>query len=582
MTRARRTGAAVATLVAVALAGAACSTSSNKGNPAVQPPSRGVNQINPVDYDKVPAGGTLHYPLGGKIQNFNPSETDGNNVDTFNIVNALLPTPFKTDAANNFTYNPDYLTKEPVLGKTADGHQQVTYELNPKAVWSDGSPVGAPDWIAMWKANNGTNTAYKYVATTGYDDITSVAQGKDQFEVIVTFDKNYSDWKALFGLLVPASTDNDPNVYNTGWASQPLTSAGPFMFSTKDDTAQTYTIVPNPKWWGRKPKLDSIVYTAIDPDAEPTALANGEIDFIDIGPDAAKYAKVKAIPGVDIRVAGGPNFRHITFNGSSAVLQDKNVRQALAMGIDRNAIASTLMTPLGLTGDGLTALNNHIFMKNQEGYQDNSGAVGKYDPTTAGTMLDTEGWKVPAGSADGVRVNDGSNPATVALKGKKLTINFVIPSGVQTSANESKLIQEQLKKIGVEVDINAVDVSTFFSKYVTPGAFDFTVFSWIGSNYPVSGANGIYASPKGDDWGQNFARVADSRIDTLFQTALADLDVNQQIKDANAADALIWEDVMSLTTYQRPDLWGMKHTLENFGAFGFASVDFTNIGFAAS
>jgi peptide/nickel transport system substrate-binding protein len=353
------------------------------------------------------------------------------------------------------------------------------------------------------------------------------------------------------------------------------------MFSTKDDTAQTYTLVQNPKWWGRKPKLDSIVYSAIDPDAEPTALANGEIDFINIGPDAAKYEKVKATPGVEIRVAGGPNFRHITINGSSANLQDKNVRQALAMGIDRNAIASTLLTPLGLTGDGLTALNNHIFMKNQDGYQDNSGKVGKYDPTAAGAMLDAEGWKVPAGG-DGVRVNDGSNPATVALKGKKLTINFVIPASVQTSANESKLVQEQLKKIGVEVDINVVDVSTFFSKYVTPGAFDFTVFSWIGSNYPVSGANGIYSSPNGDDWGQNFARVADSRVDDLFDKALADLDVDQQIKDANAADAIVWEDVMSLTTYQRPDLWGMKKTLENFGAFGFASVDFTAIGFAAS
>ncbi len=43
------------------------------------------------------------------------------------------------------------------------------------------------------------------------------------------------------------------------------------------------------------------------------------------------------IPGVDIRVAGGPNFRHITMNGQSSVLKDVKVRQALAMGIDRTA-----------------------------------------------------------------------------------------------------------------------------------------------------------------------------------------------------------------------------------------------------
>jgi peptide/nickel transport system substrate-binding protein len=576
LTRARRTGTAVAVLVTVALAGAACSTSKSPSGPTT-PPARGVNQIKPVPYGQVPQGGTLNYPIGGKIQNFNPAQTDGNNLDTFDIVNALLPTDFLTDAANNFRYNPDYLTGEPVVGKTADGHQTVTYELNPKAKWSDGTAISADDYIAYWKANNGSNTAYKYVTTVGYDDITGVVAGaKGPQEVVVTFDKNYSDWKGLFSPLIPASTSNDPVVYNTGWVDKPLTSAGPFKWGSSDPTAQTYTIVPNELWWGRKPKLDAIKYIAIDPDAEPAALQNGEIDFIDIGPDAAKYAKVKTFPGVDLRVAGGPNFRHTTINGTSAILQDKNVRQALAMGIDRNAIAATLLAPLGLTGDGLTELNNHVYMKNQEGYQDNAGTVGKYDLAAAGAKLDAEGWKL---GPNGIRVNDGTVDATKSFKGKPLTINFVIPTGVQTSAQESKLIQEQLKKLGVDVKINQVDISTFFSKYVTPGLFDFTDFSWIGSSFPVSGANGIYASPKGDDVGQNFSRISDPKVDELFKAALADLDPAQQIKDANAADALVWDDVFSLTLYQRPDLWGVKSNLVNFGAFGFASVDFTAIGF---
>ena len=68
-------------------------------------------------------------------------------------------------------------------------------------------------------------------------------------------------------------------------------------------------------------------------------MANGEIDLMEIGPSADKYNKAKVIPGVDIRVAGGPNFRHLTMNGQSPMLQDVKVRQALAMGIDRAAIA---------------------------------------------------------------------------------------------------------------------------------------------------------------------------------------------------------------------------------------------------
>ena len=117
--------------------------------------------------------------------------------------------------------------------------------------------------------------------------------------------------------MYPASTNTDPKIFNTGWKGRFLTSAGPFKFESYDATAKTFTFVPNEKWWGNKPKLDSIVFRVIDDDAQPTALANGEIDLMDIGPSADYYNKAKVIPGMDIRVAGGPNFRHITMNGQS-------------------------------------------------------------------------------------------------------------------------------------------------------------------------------------------------------------------------------------------------------------------------
>lgn len=563
MTRARRTGAAVATLVAVALIGAGCSSGSSSKQTEQTTANAGQNQINSLAYDKVKQGGNLNYPLSGKIINFNQNEVDGNTLDTFNVMGAILPSMFITDASNNFKFNPDYLVAEPTVGTTPT--QTVTYKLNPKAVWSDGTPVTYKDFAAQWAALNGKNTAFKYVSTQGYDDITGVTRGATDQDVIVTFKDNYADWKGLFGLLYPASTNTVPATFNSGWLAKPLTSAGPFMFESSDNTAQTYKTVPNPKWWGRKAKLDSITYRVVDPDAQADALNNKEIDFMDIGPDASKYARVKAFAGVDIRAAGSPNFRHITINGSSPELQDVNVRQALAMGIDRNAIASALLTPLGVQSP--SALNNHVYMKNQVGYQDNSGDVGKFNPTAAAQKLTDAGWIVQGDH----RVKGG----------KTLQINFVIPASVATSASEAQLVQQQLAQIQVKVKINVVDVNHFFDQYVSTGNFDFTVFSWIGSSFPISGAAGIYANQIKGNWGQNFARVGSAEIDQMFKTAEQDLDAAQAIKDANAADAAVWQEVHSLTTYQRPDIWGINTKLVNFGAFGFASVDFTNIGFAA-
>ncbi len=131
------------------------------------------------------------------------------------------------------------------------------------------------------------------------------------------------------------------------------------------------------------------MFRTIDTNAHVEALANGEVDAVDVGPDANKYRRALAIEGVSIRVAGGPNFRHLTINGTSPVLSDVRVRRALAMAIDRGAIARALLGPLGFTPE---PLNNHIFMTNQRGYRDNSGEIGKYDPEKAARLLDEAGW----------------------------------------------------------------------------------------------------------------------------------------------------------------------------------------------
>src|SRR6185295_18104044 len=189
----------------------------------------------------------------------------------------------------------------------------------------------------------------------------------------------------------------------------------------------------------------------IDTDAQPTAMANGELDLMEIGPSADYYNKAKVIPGVDIRVAGGPNFRHLTMNGQSPVLKDVKVRQALAMGIDRAAIAQAELGPLPVNP---VPLGNHIFMQNQAGYQDNSSVVA-YNPEKAKQLLDEAGWTVQGDK----RVKDG----------KTLAVKLVIPAGVAVSKSESAVIQNLLAQINVQVEINSVPLSDFFDKYVTPG-----------------------------------------------------------------------------------------------------------------
>ena len=322
-------------------------------------------------------------------------------------------------------------------------------------------------------------------------------------------------------------------------------------------TSQTITLVRNEKWWGDPAKLDSIVFRVIDVNATIDALANGEIDAMDVGPDANAYNRARDIAGVDMREAGGPNFRHLTINGTSRNLQDVKVRQALAMAIDRTAIAMAELGPLGIDAQ---PLNNHIFMANQDGYQDNSGEVGTYNRDRARQLLDQAGWKLDGS----VRKKDG----------KAFEITCVIPSGVAASRQESELIQNMLAQIGVSMKISTVPVNDLFDKYIIPGQFDFTVFSWFGTPYPVSTVKSLYANPvraaNGQlDVKQNYARIGSAAIDQLLDQANGEFDRAKAQALANQADALIWQEVHSLTLYQRPELFAVKRNLANFGAFGF-------------
>ncbi|RBY89455.1 ABC transporter family substrate-binding protein [Blastococcus sp. TF02A-30] len=558
-----RSISAAAAVTAAALVLSACGGSDSDGGGSGgggEAASSTENQINPVAREDLVEGGDLRWALSEIPPNFNYHHLDGTLDDNWDVMEALMPSAFIAEADSNQVVNEDYFTSIEV---TSEDPQVITYDINEDATWSDGTPITAQDLIAQWQALNGTNPAYIVSSTTGYEEIASVEQGDSEKQAVVTFANPYADWQALYAPLYPASTNSDPNVFNTGWLNGPLVTAGPFSFGSIDTTAQTVTIERNDDWWGDPAILDRIIYRVIDIDAQIDALANGEVDFIDVGPDVNGLQRAEGLEGVDIRRAGGPNFRHITINGTSPVLSDVNVRQALAKAIDRQVIADAMIGPLG--GD-TEKLDNHIFMRNQEGYQDNAGDLSEPDVEAANAQLDEAGW---TREGDGTRTKDG----------QELVIRFVIPSGVATSAQESQLVQSMLAEVGARVDIQTVPSDDFFERYVNTGDFDFTVFSWIGTPFPISSSSSIYEMPQGEDIQQNYARVGSQEIDDLFAQATQELDAEAAREIANEIDAAIWEEVHSLTLYQRPDIIAAKSTLANTGALGFASERYQDIGF---
>lgn len=516
--------------------------------------------INPQPREKVRDGGTLRWGINEFPAQWNRNHVDGNLAVAAAVSNALLPAPFVSDEKAQISVDPDYVLAAEVTDRRPK--QVVTYTLNPRAKWSDGKPITWADYATQWKALNGRDPAYRIASSTGYQDIEKVARGKDDHEVVVTFARPFGDWQSLFGPLMPASTNNSPQAFNNAWLNKIPVTAGPFKFGGFDQTAKTITLVRDDAWWGARAKLDRIVYRASEQDSLIGAFSNGELDIIDVGPSAPDYARARNTPEAQVRQAAGPDFRHFTFNGSSELLKDRNVRQAIQLGINRQAIAESDLQGLDWP---TTLLNNHFFMNTQEGYQDNAGSLGVYNPEKAKQMLDAAGWRM-SGS---VRMKNG----------KPLELRFVVPSGVQVSKAEGELAQSMLAQIGVKITIRSVPSDDFFTRYVIPGNFDITPFAYIGTPFPVSSSYGIYANATDGRWNANFGRTGSAEIDAAMRRASQSLDPKKARAATNAADKLIWQEVNVLPLYQRPQNVAVKESLANVGARGFHDLEYENIGF---
>lgn len=586
--RARRRGAAGALVIASALVLTACggggdsgskksddstktsagsSAASDSTSPATKPGKIATSElfdINLTPRDQVKDGGTITLAIDQFSTQWNYNQTNGPEAATSSVITTMLPSPFLTKADGSFAPDPNYVSS---FKLTSAPKQVVTLELNPKAVWSDGTKVTAADYVAEWSALNGKNTAYQIASSTGYDQIGSVKQGKAPTEVVISFDKPFGDWKTLFSPLYPAAVNKSPKTFNTGLVGKLPLSAGPFIEQKLDKAAQTVTVKRNARWWGPAPKLDTIVFRSMDREAEAGAFVNGETDALGIGSNASNYKQAKDVKDVAFHKSLGTAYSHFILNGEAADLKDVRVRQAIVMGLDRKVIAESSLK--GLPVDPLL-LVNHFYLPGQAAYQDNAGEFGKFDPDRAGSLLDAAGWK-----KDGdYRKKDG----------KTLDISFTIPSGNPVADNFVTLATVMLKNIGIKVTTASVATSKFFDDYVLPGKYEMSGFQWEVSSSPASSAKSIFQMPTKPAKGpeqvyQNFARVGTKQIDGLFDQAIQQLDPVKAAASLNQADKLIFAEAIIDPLYLTPNIIATKKNLCNYGAATFATTTWQDVGF---
>ncbi|OYU75523.1 MAG: peptide ABC transporter [Alphaproteobacteria bacterium PA3] len=250
------------------------------------------------------------------------------------------------------------------------------------------------------------------------------------------------------GLATPADY-NKNTLYNRTPTSAGLWN-GPYKLAQIQSGA-FLVFEPNPHWWGQKPYFKRITIKTIDNTATLEAnLRSGDLDFISgvLGLSIDQALAMSKEPALQQKF----NFEfpmllvyeQIHMNRNHPALADKRVRQALLLGIDRETLVKQLV-------EGKFPVA-HTWVNPQEpGYDPN---VMKYpfDASKAKALLDQAGFKP---GADGIRVN---------AAGQRLSLEYMTTAGNKLRELIQQVLQNQWKKIGVEVVIKNTPARTYFGE----------------------------------------------------------------------------------------------------------------------
>jgi peptide/nickel transport system substrate-binding protein len=259
--------------------------------------------------------------------------------------------------------------------------------------------------------------------------------------------------------------------------------SGPFRFVSAE-TDREVILARNDDYWGEKAKLSAVRF-AVVPDETTEALelrkGTGDVAINSLTPDTV-YT-LSRDPSLSVQTGPGTRLAYLGFNLRDPILKDVRVRQAIAYALDRKPMIQYLWRD--------EAEPARSVLPTQSWAYDGNVAAYPHDPDAASRLLDAAGYP----EVNGVR--------------------FHLTMKTSTDANTRLMVvvmQQQLREVGIELDIRSFEFATFFSD-VTHGAFQMYGLRWIGGNedpdifeyafhsskFPPNGANrGFYSNPRVD------------------------------------------------------------------------------------
>ena len=380
----------------------------------------------------------------------------------------------------------------------ADG-SKITWKLRAGLKWSDGKPLTPQDIIFTWQKMMDDKVNFRYRQT--YRDAFVNVQAVDDLTVdYILRTPGFCPALAKTDLVppIPKHVFENLDINANDVNNKPTVTSGPFRFKewTRDDH---FTASPaNENFVRGKPYLDAVTYRVVKDQVVAAQLFKTQ--ELDVAPTMTVAAgeSIKDLPHtqfVAFYPTIGASTSYLVMNLRNALLADKAARQAIALAIDKQAIAETIIGGFGKRQSAIYPAAAWAVVDDKE--------LPRYDfaPAKANQLLDAAGY---ARGANGMRA---------AKDGKPLKLRIDYDAGNKVREQMALVTQAYLKDVGIAVEVAAYEFNTFLDK-ARKGDVDLYFEARV-SDYDPSDAKNWYAT----NGGQNLVGYSNPQVDQLFAQA---------------------------------------------------------------
>jgi peptide/nickel transport system substrate-binding protein len=419
-----------------------------------------------------------------------------------------------------------------------------TFKLKKGVKWHDGKPFTARDVAFTFYSvlNPKVNTPHRayFDALAGFPELTNAENPKRPEELAVKpievlddstvrFRLRYPSGPFLAALvnpragIIPEHLLKGVDLNEAEFNRKPV-GTGPFKF-VEWKRGDRIVLEANAQYHGGRPALDRVIFRII-PDTVVLLqeLRAGGVDFVD-GPPLTEMARLKQTPGLQLLVTDNTSYFYFGFRNDLAPFNDVRVRRAFYHAVDVAAIVREVLQGYGVVATGQFPPSSWAFNPAVKPYA--------YDPNRSKALLNEAGWKP---GPDGILVKDG----------KRLAFTVRHDQANQEVKDSAVIIQEFLKKIGVEVKLEPLDWPTFVKKLFASD-FEGIVIGWTNHHDPDPFAYTIWHSSQ---WkARNVIHYKNPKVDELLDAARRTNSLAERKKSYAEFSKILMEDAPYVWLY---------------------------------